>query len=212
MWTIYAAARRLSRRYYAGDKFPHTTYNFPPGVGHFLSFARKFCPILWGICLFWYGIQSQSPPISQGGGGSVFTLTGVRLTPPNWHEIFNTGTPVFNLLNKQINELQVKSFMWIHNAVYNMNMGVFKLIVQSYKPDYNNWTLCNVNIIQPMAARFINKNICLSIYLSIYLRNTNPRLCVTAYLVCHFKTANIWAFLKIELACKYMTAPIHVNQ
>jgi hypothetical protein len=39
----------------------------------------------WGIfcllLLFWYGIQSQSPPISRGGGGgggggSVFTLTG----------------------------------------------------------------------------------------------------------------------------------------
>jgi hypothetical protein len=41
----------------------------PRGVGHFLSFARKCCPILWGICLFWYGIQSQSPLISRGGGG-----------------------------------------------------------------------------------------------------------------------------------------------
>jgi hypothetical protein len=28
-----------------GDKFAYTTYNFPTGVGHFLSFARKFCPI-----------------------------------------------------------------------------------------------------------------------------------------------------------------------
>jgi hypothetical protein len=49
---------------YPGDKFAHMTYNFPWGVGHFFVFCYKFCPILWGICLFWYGIQCQSPPIS----------------------------------------------------------------------------------------------------------------------------------------------------
>jgi hypothetical protein len=76
MWSFYTVARRLSRRYYPGDIIQEinsltrlTILIFPRGVGHFLSFARKFCPILWGICLFWYGIQSQSQPISRGGWG-----------------------------------------------------------------------------------------------------------------------------------------------
>ena len=66
----------------------------PRGVGHFLSFARKFCPISWGICLFWYGIQSQSTPISRGVGWGVdvyfdWCITRKRALTPVTSKISN---------------------------------------------------------------------------------------------------------------------------
>ena len=50
----------------------------PRGWGIFCLLLENFVP--YYFVPFWYGIQSQSPPISWGGRGvgSVFTLTGAQ--------------------------------------------------------------------------------------------------------------------------------------